>query len=428
MKILWLVTSLLPQIARLTGEPEQPFGGWLVSTLDGLLADPQNLVFVCYRAGGAQKRGESGNLAYCSFEQNTLEYSKENDALFYKLLGTVQPDVVHIWGTEYPSALAMVQAAARCNLLDRTVVSIQGLTSVIARHYTAGLPQRVVNACTIRDLLRRDNIAQQKQKFARRGGFETLALAKARHIIGRTRWDKACVRQINPSAVYHSCNESLREPIYSGNWDVNRCERHTIFVSQGDYPIKGFHMALAALPALIRDFPDVNLLTTGSDPRGQSVRERLRRSSYAAFLEREIRRLGLDKHVEFLGSLSAEQMKQQYLRSHVALNPSSIENSSNAICEAMLLGTPVVASFVGGTPDLVTHGVSGLLYPFDEPALLADAVRQVFSSDELATRLSGEAKRVAAARHDRERNLKGLMAIYRDLAAAPNWTNGILEE
>ena len=112
-------------------------------------------------------------------------------------------------------------------------------------------------------------------------------------------------------------------------------------------------------------------------------------------------------------------MKRQYLSAHVALNPSSIENSSNAICEAMILGTPVVASFVGGTPDMVQDGVSGLLYPFDAPYLLADAVRQVFSSDELAAQLSSEAHKSAAARHDREQNLKGLLAIYRDLAAAP---------
>jgi glycosyltransferase involved in cell wall biosynthesis len=419
MKIFWLVSSLLPQIARLTGEPEQPFGGWLVSMLDGLLSDPQHQVFVCYRASGAQRRGESGRLSYCSFEQDTLQYSPENDALFAELLLQTHPDVVHIWGTEYPSALAMVHAASRCNLLDRTVVSIQGLTSVYARHFTAGLPQRVVNACTVRDFLRRDNIARQRKKFARRGGFETLALHETRHVIGRTRWDKACVRQINPNAVYHVCNESLREPFYSGNWDISSCERHTIFVSQGDYPIKGLHEALYALPYLIKDFPDVRLITTGKDPRGKSVRERLQRSSYAVFLANEIRRLGLDDHVEFLGALSAEQMKQRYLSAHVALNPSSIENSSNAICEAMLLGTPVVASFVGGTPDMVADGVSGLLYPFDAPYLLADAVRQVFSSDKLAAQLSSEAHKSAAARHDREQNLKGLLAIYRDLAAAP---------
>ena len=419
MKILWLVSSLLPQIARLTGEPEQPFGGWLVSMLDGLLADPQHQVFVCYRASGAQRRGESGRLSYCSFAQDTLQYSPENEVLFAELLLRIHPDVIHIWGTEYPSALAMIQAAARRGMLDRTVVSIQGLTSVYARHFTAGLPQRAVNGFTVRDLLRCDNIAQQKKKFARRGGFETLALHQARHVIGRTRWDKACVRQINPNAVYHVCNESLREPFYSGNWTVSSCERHTIFVSQGDYPIKGLHEALYALPYLIREFPDVKLITTGRDPRGKSVRERLQRSSYAVFLAHVIKRLKLEEHVEFLGALSAEQMKRQYLSAHVALNPSSIENSSNAIGEAMLLGMPVVASFVGGTPDMVQDGISGLLYPFDAPYLLADAVRQVFSSDELAARLSSEARKTAAARHDREQNLKGLLAIYRDLAAAP---------
>ena len=419
MKILWLVSSLLPQIARLTGAPEQPFGGWLVSTLDGLLADPQNQVFVCYRAGGAQQRGESGNLAYCSFEQDTLEYSKENDALFSELLCAVQPDVVHIWGTEYPSALAMIQAAARRDLLNRTVVSIQGLTSVYARHYTAGLPHRVVKGYTVRDFLRRDNIVKQQKKFAQRGGFEVMALRQARHVSGRTRWDKACVHQINPNAQYHFCNESLREPFYEGGWSVSACERHTIFVSQGDYPIKGLHEALVALPYLLRDYPDAKLLTTGKDPRVTGLRARLLRSNYAAYLAKQIHRLGLDDHVEFLGALSAEQMKRQYCLAHVALNPSSIENSSNAIGEAMLLGTPVVASYVGGTPDMVADGVSGLLYPFGATYLLADAVRQVFSSDELAVRLSNEARKTAAARHNRERDLKDLMTIYRDLAAAP---------
>ncbi len=419
MRILWLVSSLLPQIARLTGAPEQPFGGWLVSTLDSLLADPKNQVFVCYRAGGAQQRGESGNLAYCSFAQDTLQYSKENDALFSELLCAVQPDVIHIWGTEYPSTLAMIQAAARRGMLDRTAVSIQGLTSIYARHYTAGLSQRVVNGYTVRDFLRRDNIAQQQHKYAQRGGFETLALAKARHVIGRTRWDKACVHQINPNAAYHFCNESLRDPFYEEGWSITSCERHTIFVSQGDYPIKGLHEALGALTHLLRDYPDAKLLTTGKDPRVTGLRARLHRSSYAAYLARQIRQLGLDDHVEFLGSLSAEQMKRQYCLAHVAVNPSSIENSSNAIGEAMLLGTPVVASYVGGTPDMVTDGVSGLLYPFGAPYLLADVVRRVFSSDELATRLSSEARKAAAARHNREQNLKDLMAIYRELAAAP---------
>lgn len=419
MKVLWVVTALLPQIARLTGEPEQPFGGWLVSTLDGLLANEQNEVLVCYRAGGPQRRGSSGRLSCVSFSQNAYRYSPKNEALFAKLLRAERPDVIHIWGTEYPSALAMIRAAEQERMFERAVVSIQGLTSVYALHYNAGLPQRVVKAHTLRDWLRRDSIDRQREKFGIRGAYEVAALQGAKHVIGRTRWDKACVRQINPNAAYHFCNESLREPFYEGSWNPSACERHTIFVSQGDYPIKGLHKALAALVYLKRDFPGVRLLTTGKDPRVKGIKARLLQSSYARYLAKIIRAWGLENHVVFLGSLSAEEMKRRYLRAHVALNPSSIENSSNAICEAMLLGTPVVASFVGGTPDLIEDRDSGFLFPFDAPYLLADGVQQVFDNDELAMRLSTNARQVAAARHDREHNMKDLMAIYRDLAAAP---------
>ncbi|MCE5188031.1 MAG: glycosyltransferase [Eubacteriales bacterium] len=416
MKILWVVSSLLPQIARLTGEAEQPFGGWLVSALDDLLANAQNEITVCYRAGMPQTRGSEGQLSYCSFRQDLLHYSLENETLFSELLRVVHPDVIHIWGTEYPSALAMVRAAEREQMLDRVAVSIQGLCSVYAWHYEAGLPAQAVKAHTLRDWLRRDNIDRQREKFGVRGAYEVAALQKVKHVVGRTRWDQACARQINPNMEYHFCNETLREPFYEGSWNVSSCERHTIFVSQGDYPIKGLHKALAALAYLKKDYPDVKLVTTGKDPRVKGLRARLLQSSYARYLERILSAWGLDANVEFLGSLSAEQMKRQYLRAHVALNPSSVENSSNAICEAMLLGLPVVASYVGGTPDLISDGVSGLLYPFDAPYLLSDAVRQVFSSDELAARLSSQGRYAAAARHDRGKNLSMLLGIYRSLA------------
>ena len=229
-------------------------------------------------------------------------------------------------------------------MLDHTVVSVQGLISFIAQHYTAGLPRRVVNGYTFRDLIRRDNIRWQQKKFAKRGEFEVAALKKAKHIIGRTRWDSACLHQISHDANYYRIGETLRPEFYEGCWSPETCERNTIFVSQGNYPIKGFHMALEGLAILKRDYPDIKLITTGEDPRVKGLKAKLRRSGYARYLANRIRDLGLDEQVCFLGSLSAEQMREQYLRAHVALNPSSIENSSNAIGEAQSLGVPVVAS------------------------------------------------------------------------------------
>ncbi len=417
MRILWVVAPVLPQIAALTGSPEQYAGGWLVSVCDGLLADEANELTVCYRAEGPLQHGSAGRLSYRSFEQPTLRYAPETERLFAGVLASEKPDVIHIWGTEYPFTLAMLNACERAGALDRAVVSIQGLCSVCARHYTAGLPERAVNACTFRDFVRRDSIRRQREKYAMRGAFEIEALKKARHVIGRTDWDRACVRQINPAAAYHFCGETLRAPFYEGIWTPKECAQHTIFVAQGNYPIKGLHKAIEALSILKKEFPDVRLITTGADPRdGSTPEKRLRRTCYAKYLARLIRENGLDDAVSFAGSLRAERMREAYLSANVALSPSSIENSSNAIGEAMLLGTPVVASFTGGTANLLTHGEDGFLYPFDAPYLLAEYARRIFLDDELALRLSKSARAHARRTHDPAKNLADLIAIYARVA------------
>ncbi len=415
MKILWVAEPVLPQIARITGLTPSFAGGWLVSFCDRLLEDPDNSLICCYRTTGAHTRVTAGRLTGWSFRQDPLDYSSEQEKEFRKLLRHEAPDVIHIWGTEYPFSLAMLNAAEQEGMLACTVVSVQGLISLIARQYAAGLPERVVNGFTPRDFLRRDNIRQQGEKFARRGEFEIAALKKARHVIGRTGWDKQSVERINPYAAYHFCSETLRPEFYEGAWRPDGCERHSIFVSQGNYPIKGLHQALEALAVLKREFPGVKLYTTGADPRAGGLMPRLRRQSYARYLARRIRMLGLEEHVSFLGALSAQGMKERYLRAHVALNPSAIENSSNAIGEAMLLGTPVVASRVGGTPDMVQDGLEGILYPYDEPEQLADAVKRIFISSALARRLSAEGREAAARRHNPQKNHARLLEIYAKL-------------
>ena len=60
-------------------------------------------------------------------------------------------------------------------------------------------------------------------------------------MIGRTDWDEACTKEINPKVQYHFCNESLRDSFYSGSWEYQNCEKHSIFMSQAATPIKGLH-------------------------------------------------------------------------------------------------------------------------------------------------------------------------------------------
>ncbi len=116
-----------------------------------------------------------------------------------------------------------------------------------------------------------------------------------------------------------------------------------------------------------------------------------------------------------MGNLTEEEMCRQYLKAHVFVCPSAIENSPNSVGEAMLLGMPVVASYVGGTGDLLSDKIDGFLYPFDEPYMLAGYVDRIFSDDSEAAALGQTARLHAQKTHHVRDNYKMLMNIYRDI-------------
>ena len=117
----------------------------------------------------------------------------------------------------------------------------------------------------------------------------------------------------------------------------------------------------------------------------------------------------------FLGRLDSAQMCDRYLKSHVFLCASSLENSPNSLGEAMLLGMPVVSANVGGVPSMLADKKEGLLYPHRETNRLADAVCAMFGDDKLAVTCGEYARERAMITHDRETNYQRLLEIYREL-------------
>lgn len=221
---------------------------------------------------------------------------------------------------------------------------------------------------------------------------------------------------MNPNCKYHHCNESLRDEFYAGDWKLDTVERHSLFASQCSYPVKGFHYALQALSMLKADYPDVVLYTTGETVFRDSLKRNLGRNSYQLYIARLIDELGLRDNVRFLGPLDAHAMRDRYLRTHVFISPSTIENSPNSVGEAMLLGCPVVSSNVGGVADLLEHGEEGFLYQTSAPYMLAWYVRKLFEDDDLAIGFSRAARKRAARPHDRGTNLLSLLRIYDSIA------------
>ena len=107
----------------------------------------------------------------------------------------------------------MVEACEKLNILDKVVISIQGLVSEYAYHYFAYLPSKIVNRYTLRDLIK-GNIRKGRKIFEKRGILEKEALEKVNYVIGRTDWDRACSWDINPNIKYYFNNETTSLQVF----------------------------------------------------------------------------------------------------------------------------------------------------------------------------------------------------------------------
>lgn len=416
MKVLWLCNTLIPEAAHqldiFTDKPES----WITGVFKVLKDRTDIELLYLFPIDTKKPTVKIGNTSFIPYTQKKpLKFEKKQILEFSEILSQYNPDVIHVFGTEYAHSYAMVKACETMNMLDKVLVSIQGMVSVIAKHYDAHLPANIIHRYTFRDLLRNANIYKQKKQFALRGKYEEKTLTLAKHVIGRTDWDKACTTRLNPNVQYHFCNETLRSAFYDNVWSLEKCEKHSMFVSQSFYPIKGFHLMLEAMADILKSYPDAHLYTTGQNPLKLSFVKKLRQTYYNKYLGNLIKKYHLENHITFLGKLDENQMCDRYLRSHVFISPSSIENSSNSVGEAMILGVPTVSSDVGGVKNLLEHGKEGFVYQADAPYMAAYYIKQIFADDELALKLSKNAKAHAAKTHNKDKNFDDLINIYNKL-------------
>lgn len=401
---------IFPEAAMLLGKDGRfaTSGGWMLAAAQALVlkenvelavATPSHLVRnLCCLNGGKIK--------YYLFPIGRGNERKNNDykKYFLQIHEEFKPDVTHIHGTEYSQGLAYVEACGE----KRVVVSIQGMVSVISNYYNYGLDfYDIIRNITLKDCIR-GSLFSQKRSFGRRGGYEIELIKSVNHLIGRTNWDKSHIWAINPSATYHFCNESLRDEFYTGIWCYEKCIPHSIFLSQVNYPLKGFHQLLKALPLVLRNNKDVQVRIAGSDFTRRNFYSAI--SGYSKYITKLIKKLHLERHIVFLGPLDSNQMKKEYLSANVFVCPSSIENSSNSLGEAQLLGVPCIASYVGGGADMIPEDSCGFLYRFEEVEMLAYLICKMFDVSPIFDNKTE--RMVAANRHNRELNTERLLSIY----------------
>ena len=417
MKVLWVSLVKFPPLCEYLGEQAPAHCGWMYASAKAMLkAIPEvSLGVIVYSYGGKYEKYDIEGVTYYLVPTGRIDRtSKKQIAACRQAITDFAPDLIHIHGTEHSLAKAVCVA----NVSGvRIIANIQGLAGPYMRYADGGLSlwDKWTNITPL-DFYRGTFLLNAKRSFEHRAECEHYVLTHITDIIGRTQWDHDHVMTVNPQLRYHFMNETLRDSFYEKPlWDYARCKKHTIFVSNSGSALKGAHQVLKALPIILRQYPDTVVNFCGSSVMSNNLKDLLRFQGYHLYLRRLVKRLHLQEHVHFLGSLSEVQMKQQFLDANVYVMPSAIENSPNSLCEAQILGTPVVASYCGGTPTLLTDGQTGYFYRYEEFEQLAQIVMRIFAEIDFKE-LSEQEHKVAFTRHSKSGNAAVLKSIYHSLS------------
>src|SRR5262245_16414747 len=116
------------------------------------------------------------------------------------------------------------------------------------------------------------------------------------------------------------------------------------------------------------------------------------RGSYRGAIARRRDRLGLTDKIELHGWLDHRGLGRILTESSAAILPSHEENFSLAVLSAMAVGTPLIATRVGGTGELVEHGQNGALCPAGDVGALSDAIKQLSREPERAAELAARGR------------------------------------
>lgn len=176
-------------------------------------------------------------------------------------------------------------------------------------------------------------------------------------------------------------------------------------------PPKGVHHLVRAFARIDSAVPGAQLHIAGSARLWAVPGGNLQGEAY----EQEVRHLARGLNVHFLGDIPRSQMGAVYSAADIVCVPSVWDEPFGMVaCEAMAAGKPVVASAVGGIPEIVVDGETGLLAPPGDETALAEAILALANNPPLRTRM-GQGGRERAALFTWEASARKLDAIYDEL-------------
>lgn len=409
MKILWFEISI-PSRYRNTG---QVTAGWQDALENIVLQCKDIKLYVAFESTQYKEVRVIDGITYIPMYTHYSFWERKRSQLTWtvnehkvieqgrKVIELYRPDLIQVFGNEWPYGLLAQYTDTPL------VIHIQGS---IVPYNNALYPPRyngytMVKAAGFnlrKDWHRLNDYCRDKSRLE----MERRIWKVVHHYMGRTSWDKALVNTLTKAATYHHVDEALRPEFLNTkkHWMLPPDKKIKLLSVGCSSFWKGIDVMLKTAHVLKEAGADFEWNVAGgmSDELKQIV-ESKEHLKYA------------DNNIRFLGFCSPERLIDEMCQSTMYVHTAYIENSPNSICEAQLIGMPIVSTMVGGVATLVRNGVEGDLLPANDPWQLANAIVELAKDKGRMKAYSVNSRQHALERHNPEHILQQLLGCYKDL-------------
>ncbi len=169
---------------------------------------------------------------------------------------------------------------------------------------------------------------------------------------------------------------------------------------------KGFTYLISSIKEVLKEHGNIKLNIVGSGPEEQKIKN-------------HITNLNLEEHVEIISNISDEELLKMYNSSDLFVLPSIVDSQGNTeglgvvLIEAMACKLPVIGSNIGGIPDIVEDGVTGLLVPQKNVSELSKSINKIIENPDISERIAEKGYKMVKSNFSWERIAKDYIDVYK---------------
>ncbi len=321
---------------------------------------------------------------------------------FEDAINAFQPDLIMYFGTESTYGLLTSSVSIP------SLVWFQGNLTVYHKKWYTEMPwlRTFLNERPF-DILNGQSDLHKYLLYGKKVKEEQILFENAQNFIGRTDWDRRLVSIMAPQAKYFHCEEPMRETFMQEKWKPNPGRNKIVLVSTiRESPYKGLetvYQSCRLLESVVQRPVEWRIVGVHPD------------SSYGRMARKVSNVSSSESPVKLLGFKSGEELTNELKRADIYVHPSHIDNSPNSVCEAMVMGLPIVSTNVGGIPSLLIDRHEGLLVQNGDPYAMAGAILEFIEDFDLAIKMGENARRRGLKRHDAGVICSHLLGIYRKI-------------